>query len=140
MRSWLDPSSLCYSTNPSITSHGNLHLALQALYSHAQSNYKTLLALILHHIDAPISCTFLHCLAYLFIHTKVGLNMGRIHGPTSLSHYIVPKPKKGPKRGLTFSISTSLCTLSLLGCQSPPKWSSMTKCSSKLGQGPTLSK
>ena len=65
------------------------------------------------------SRTLLHFLDYLFIHTKVGLNVGRTHGPTSISHYIVPKPKKGPKRGLASVISASHCALSLSGCRSP---------------------
>jgi hypothetical protein len=68
LRSSLDPSSLRYSTKPSITSHSNLHLALQALYSHAQSTYKTLLALSLHHIDAP-SFMYLLTLPSLLIYT-----------------------------------------------------------------------
>jgi hypothetical protein len=63
------------------------HLASLAL---STTSHTTYISLLLHHLTSP---------RFLFIHYKMGLNMGKTHGPTSHTHYINPKPKNPTKGG-----------------------------------------
>jgi hypothetical protein len=132
LRSLLDPSSFHYNTKPSTVSHRDLHLSLQALHS----SHK---ALIQHHIDAlPIALRnhmYFTSTSYLFIHTKVGLSMGKPTGRHPFSITLSPKTQKGPKNGSSFHDFHFAFHSIFDKMSKSQKWSNMTKCSSKLGQG-----
>jgi hypothetical protein len=116
LRSSLDPSSLHYNTKPSTVSHRDLHSTMQALHKMHKALITKIqpLALSLHHIDIS------------------WVNPWNII--PILLHY-PPKPKKGSSfHDFHFALRSIFDKLS-----KSQKQSNMTKCSSKLGQGPTCS-
>jgi hypothetical protein len=80
--------------------------------------------------------TLLTLPSYLFILYNIGLNMGKPMGRHPFPITLTQNPKRAPKVGRDPVISASPGAPSLTGCRCP-KRSNMTKCSSKLGQGPT---
>ena len=56
---------------------------------------------------------------HLFIHTRVGLSVGKPTCQHPFPITLSPKPKKDPKQGLASMIFTSCCDPSLTSCPSP---------------------
>jgi hypothetical protein len=83
---------LGYSTKLLLNLLQSLALSLASLTQHAQSMYNYHLHLALSITHLPISSP-LTSPRYLFIHYKMGLNMGKPMGQHPHTHYISPKPK-----------------------------------------------
>jgi hypothetical protein len=64
--------------------------------------------------------------------------MGKSHGPTSHSRYIIPKTQKGPKSGPRFRNLRFVWHSIFDRLSKSQNWSNMTKYLPKLGQGPTV--
>ena len=85
---------LGYNTNPLHSLLQSLALSLASLTQHAKSMYNYHLHLAYHHTDAYI--VFMPLLTsprHLFIHYKIGLNMGKPMGRHPHTRQIIPKPK-----------------------------------------------
>ena len=122
----LDPSSLRYNTQPFTICHNHLNSALQASYNCAQriqnpicnqhifaSLYHLSHSLLQHLSHRPFPTSP----RYLFIHYKIGLNMGKPMGRHPIHVTYSQKTKKGPKRGprsrdLCFDLCSSFDRLS----------------------------
>jgi hypothetical protein len=72
---------------------------------------------------------------HLFIHTTVGLSMGKPMGRHPFPITLSPKTQKGPKKGSSFHDFRFALRSIFDKLSKSQKWSNMTKCSSKLGQG-----
>jgi hypothetical protein len=85
-----------------------LALSYASLYKMHKSLDHTdpFLALSLYHIDTIQSLSLSTTCLYVYLYIQNGPKHGQTHEPTSLSHYIFPKLKKGPESRLR---SLDLC-------------------------------
>jgi hypothetical protein len=111
------------STKPSYTvctttSYNHFHLSLQVLTNsmHKASGFALShkYSLVIHLAHWPL----LTSPNYLFIHYKMGLNMGKPMGRHPITCYINPKPKNPAKNGRDTAICAYPCA---------PPWTSLSK-------------